>query len=130
VETDKSALRALLRLEQEGRLSVADSETRIGHIRINSIHRFCRRCLQNLCLWRMLAIELSASFRSETGVRALSQHLDVGANDIADPAGFGVAEDFVDIAFLLAKTILQSFYCDVESDFVPKFETVGDGLRG
>ena len=31
MDTDKSALRALLRLEQEGRLLVGDSETRIGH---------------------------------------------------------------------------------------------------
>jgi hypothetical protein len=80
----------------------------------------------------MLAIELTAPLRSQTvgTIRALLQRLDVGANDIADPADFGVAEDFVDTDFLLAKTILQSFYCDIESDFVPKFETVGDSLRG
>jgi hypothetical protein len=77
------------------------------------------------------AIERTAPFRSQTvgTIRALSQRLDVGANDIADPADFGVAEDFVDADFLLAKTILQSFYCDIESDFAPKFETVGDRLR-
>jgi hypothetical protein len=79
----------------------------------------------------MLAIELTAPFRSQTvgTIRALLQRLDVGTNDIADPADSGVAEDFVDTDFLLAKTILQSFYCDIDSDFVPKFETVGDSLR-
>ena len=80
----------------------------------------------------MLAIELIAIFPSETLgiIGALSHRLHVGANDSADSADFGVAVDFVDTGFLLAKTILQSFYCDIESDFVPKFETVGDRLRG
>jgi len=80
----------------------------------------------------MRAIQLIATFPSQTvgGIGALSKRLDVGANDIADPTDFRIAVDFVDTGFFLAKTILQSFYCDIESDFVPKFETVGDGLRG
>jgi hypothetical protein len=69
-------------------------------------------------------------FKRMALLEALSQGLQVGANDIADPAHFGVAVDFVDTGFLLAKTIPQSFYRDIESDFVPKFETVGDSLRG
>ena len=36
----------------------------------------------------------------------VSQRLHVGANDIANPADFGVAVDFVDVSLLLAKTIL------------------------
>ena len=60
----------------------------------------------------------------------LSQHLQIGANDIANPADFGVAVDFVYAGFFLAKTILQGFDCNVESGFVSKFETVGDGFSG
>jgi hypothetical protein len=63
-------------------------------------------------------------------LEARSQGLHVGANGIADPAHFGVAEDFVGTGFLFAKTIPQSFYRDNEPDFVLKFETVGDSLRG
>jgi hypothetical protein len=63
-------------------------------------------------------------------VRAKSQRLHVGANDITNPADFGMVVDFVDAGLFLAKTILQGFDCDIESDFVPKLETVGDGLRG
>ena len=47
-----------------------------------------------------------------------------------NPAGFGKVVDFIDAGLFLVKTILQGFDCDIESDFVPKFETVGDGLRG
>jgi len=36
----------------------------------------------------------------------LSQRLHIGANDIANPAHFGVAVDFVDASPFLAKTIL------------------------
>jgi hypothetical protein len=60
----------------------------------------------------------------------LSKRLHIGANDITNPADSGVAVDFVDAGLFLVKTILQGFDCDIESDFVPKFETVGDGLRG
>jgi len=35
-----------------------------------------------------------------------SQCLHIGANDIANPADFGVAVDFAYVGFLLAKTIL------------------------
>ena len=65
-------------------------------------------------------VELIAIFQRVALLEALSQGLHVGANDIADPAHFGVAVDFVDTGFLLAKTIPQSFYRDIESDFVPK----------
>ena len=96
--------------------------------------RFCRQCLQNLCVRDARARKLSAhrdcSISTFGFVRALSQRLHVGANDIADPADFGVAVDFVYTGFFLAKTILQGFNCDIESDFVPKLETVGNGLRG
>jgi hypothetical protein len=44
-------------------------------------------------------------------LRSLSKHLHVGANDIAHPADFGVAVDFVDASFLLAKAILQCLNC-------------------
>src|ERR1700691_6195938 len=54
------------------------------------------------------------------------QRLHIGANDITNPADFGVAVDFVGIGPLLAKTILEGFNCDIESDFVPKLKTVGD----
>ena len=37
---------------------------------------------------------------------ALSQRLHIGANDITDPAHFGVAVDFVDASPFLAKTII------------------------
>src|ERR1022692_3980383 len=57
------------------------------------------------------------------------QRLHIGANDITNPAGFGVAVDFVDIGPLLAKTILEGFDCDIESDFVPELKTVGDSFR-
>lgn len=42
----------------------------------------------------------------EEGIRALSHRLHVGANDIANPADFGVTIDFVDVSLLLTKTIL------------------------
>ena len=42
----------------------------------------------------------------EEGIRALSHRLHIGPNDIANPAYFGVAVDFVDAGPFLAKTIL------------------------
>jgi hypothetical protein len=73
----------------------------------------------------------SRPFEFQQGVVAgLAQCLHIGANDITNPADFGVVVDFVDAGLFLVKTILQGFDCDIESDFVPKFETVGDGLRG
>jgi len=39
-------------------------------------------------------------------VGRLTQRLHVGANDIANPADFGVAVDFVDAGLFLVKTIL------------------------
>src|ERR1035437_4257784 len=79
------------------------------------------------------------SVREQVGVRGwmplcscpsrVSQGLHIGANDIANPADFGVAVDFVDVGLFLEKAILQSFYCDIESDLVPELETVGDGFR-
>jgi hypothetical protein len=42
----------------------------------------------------------------EEAMRALSQRLHVGANDIANTADFGVAVDFIDASFFLAKTIV------------------------
>jgi hypothetical protein len=39
-------------------------------------------------------------------IKALSQRLQIGANDITNPADFGVAVDFVDACPFLAKTIL------------------------
>jgi len=39
-------------------------------------------------------------------VRAHSQCLHVGANDVANPADFGVAVDFIDAGLFLAKRIL------------------------
>ena len=71
----------------------------------------------------------SQFFKQIALLEALSQRLHVGANDVADPADFGVAVDFVNTGFFSAKTILQSLYCNIDSDFVPKFETVGDSLR-
>jgi hypothetical protein len=62
-------------------------------------------------------------------VARLTQRLHIGANDIANPADFGVALDFVDPGPFLAKTIPEDFDCDVESDFVPEFKTVGDSFR-
>jgi hypothetical protein len=62
-------------------------------------------------------------------IRGLSNRLHVGANDIADPADFGVAVDFVDASFLLAKAILQCLNCNIESDLVPKLKSVGDSFR-
>ena len=59
-----------------------------------------------------------------------SQSLHIGTNHIANAADFGVAVDFIGAGLSLVKTILQGFDCDIESDFVPKFETVGDGLSG
>jgi len=74
---------------------------------------------------------IPASFHRDFGIVCVqSQCLYIGANDITNPANFGVAVDFVDAGLFLVKTILQGFDCDIESDFVPKFETVGDGLRG
>ena len=49
----------------------------------------------------------AARFHLEVGVvRARSQHLHIGANDITNPADFGAAVDFVDAVPFLAKTIL------------------------
>jgi len=42
----------------------------------------------------------------EEGIRALSHRLHVGANDIANPADFGIAVNFIDGRLLLAKRIL------------------------
>ena len=80
----------------------------------------------------MRAIQLIASLPSQTVgiIRALSKRLHVGANDIADPTDFGVAVDFADASFLLAKAILQCLNCDIEPDLVPELKTVGDSLRG
>ena len=39
------------------------------------------------------------------GALAVSQRLDVGAHNVAKPADFGVAVDFIDAGLLLAKTI-------------------------
>ncbi len=39
-------------------------------------------------------------------VRAQSQRLHIGANDITNPADFGVVVDFVDAGLFLVKTIL------------------------
>jgi hypothetical protein len=44
--------------------------------------------------------------RSVLALSRVSQRLHVGANDIANPADFGVTVDFVDVSLLLAKTIL------------------------
>ena len=66
----------------------------------------------------------------EEGIRALSHRLHVGANDIANPADFGVAIDFVDTRLFLAKAILQCLNCNIESDFVSELKTVGDSFRG
>src|SRR6266849_7529259 len=60
----------------------------------------------------------------------VSQRLHVGANDIADPAYFGVAVDFVDGGLLLAEAVLQGFDRDIESDLVPELKAVGHGLGG
>ena len=50
---------------------------------------------------------IAASFHLDVGiVRAQSQRLHIGANDITNPADFGVAVDFVDAGPFLAKTIL------------------------
>jgi len=65
----------------------------------------------------------------EEGIRAPSHRLHVGANDIANPADFGVTIDFVDVSLLLAETILQSFDRDIESYFVAELKAVGDALR-
>jgi hypothetical protein len=62
-------------------------------------------------------------------VAGLTQRLHIGANDITNPADFGVAVDFVDAGPFLAKAIPEGFDCDVESDFAPEFKTVGDGFR-
>jgi hypothetical protein len=78
---------------------------------------------------RILAIAILPS-QPLALVGALSQHLHIGANDIVNPAYFGGAVDFVDVGLFLVKTILQSFYCDIESDLVPELKTVGDGFRG
>src|SRR4029077_16026862 len=51
-----------------------------------------------------------------------SQRLHIGANDIANPADFGVAVDFTDAGLFLAETIFQGLDCNIESDFVPEFE--------
>ena len=45
-------------------------------------------------------------------------------------AHIAVYDQMLPYGLFLAKTFLWSFDCNVESDFVPKFETVGDGLRG
>ena len=50
---------------------------------------------------------LPVAFESQLGVVGrLTQRLHVWANNIANPADFGVAVDFVDAGFSLAKTIL------------------------
>lgn len=63
---------------------------------------------ESLPLAMLANIELIAIFPSQTVgiIRALSQRLHVGANDVADPADFGVAVDFVNTGFFFAKTIL------------------------
>ena len=95
---------------------------------MNSSDSVCRISASGETLKNTLPI--AASFHLDVGiVRAQSQRLHIGANDITNPADFGVVVDFVDASLFLAKTILQSFDCDVESDFVPKFETVGDSFR-
>src|ERR1700694_160963 len=58
----------------------------------------------------------------------VSQSLHVRANDIANPADFGVAVDFVDVGLLLAKAVLQGFDRDIESDLVPELKAVGDSF--
>src|SRR5580704_12023435 len=60
----------------------------------------------------------------------VSQRLHVRANDIANPADFGVAVDFVDGGLLLAKAVLQGFDRDIESDSVPELKAVSYGLGG
>jgi hypothetical protein len=59
----------------------------------------------------------------------MSQRLHVGTSDIANPADFGVAVDFVDVSLLLAKTILESFDRDIESNLVSEFKAIGNGFR-
>ena len=66
----------------------------------------------------------------EEGMRALSQRLHVGANDIADPAAFGVAVDFVDASFLLAKAILQCLNCNIESELKKDDKRKQDEMKG
>ena len=96
---------------------------------MNSSDSVCRISASGETLKDTLLI--AASFHLDVGsVRARSQRLHVGANDITNPADFGVVVDSVDAGLFLVKTILQGFDCDIEADFVPKFETVGDGLRG
>jgi hypothetical protein len=49
----------------------------------------------------------SGDFHLDVGiVRAQSQRLHIGADDITNPADFGVAVDFVDAGAFPAKTIL------------------------
>jgi hypothetical protein len=46
-------------------------------------------------------------FHLDVGIlRAQSQRLHIGANDITNPADFGVAVNFVDAGLFLAKTLL------------------------
>lgn len=77
---------------------------------------------------RALSTRRDLSISTPAIVRTL-QRLHIGANDITYPADFGVAVDFVGIGPLLAKTILEGFDCDIESDFVPELKTVGDSFR-
>jgi len=80
----------------------------------------------------MRAIQLIAGLPSQTVgiIRALSKRLHVGANDIADPAAFGVAVDFVDASFLLAKAILQCLNCNIESELKKDDKRKQDEMKG
>jgi len=69
----------------------SDSVCRILASRYAREDAFAHHDLFNLQLWHL---------------GALSQRIHIGANDITNPAHFGVAVDFVDASPFLAKTIL------------------------
>src|ERR1700722_4039097 len=92
---------------------------RICQAPVGSLHLCSARAQEGERGWTLLC---SCSSR-------VSQRLHVGTNDVANPADFGVAVDFVDVSLLLAKTILQGFDRDIESDFVSEFKAIGNRLR-
>src|ERR1700722_11395922 len=93
-------------------------QRRICQAPVGSLHLCSARVQEGARGWMLLC-----SWPSR-----VSQRLHVGANDIANPADFGVTVDFVDVSLLLAKRIFQSFDCYIESDFAPELKAVGDGL--
>jgi len=71
---------------------------------IDSSDSVCRISSSAKC-WRILSD--CGEFHFDVGiVRAQSQRLHIGPNDITNPADFGVAVDFVDAGLFLVKTIL------------------------